>query len=44
MPKDAYMVSYPFTLPFGKQMNFSVHPQRMNEKDSYQKKQQTSAS
>jgi DNA (cytosine-5)-methyltransferase 1 len=24
MPKDVYMVSYPFTLPFGKQMNFSV--------------------
>lgn len=24
MPPDVYMVSYPFTLPFGKQMNFSV--------------------
>lgn len=24
MPKDVYMVSYPFSLPFGKQMNFSV--------------------
>lgn len=27
IPKDVYMVSYPFTLPFGKQMNFSVKPQ-----------------
>ena len=24
IPKDVYMVAYPFTLPFGKQMNFSV--------------------
>ncbi|MDA5548287.1 DNA cytosine methyltransferase [Yersinia massiliensis] len=24
MPEDVYMVSYPFTLPFNKQMNFSV--------------------
>lgn len=24
IPKTVYMVSYPFTLPFGKQMNFSV--------------------
>ncbi|MBA0206093.1 DNA cytosine methyltransferase [Pectobacterium aroidearum] len=24
MPKDVYMVSYPFTLPFNKQMNFTV--------------------
>jgi DNA (cytosine-5)-methyltransferase 1 len=24
LPKDVYMVSYPFTLPFGKQMNFSI--------------------
>lgn len=24
MPKDMYMVSYPFTLPYRKQMNFSV--------------------
>lgn len=24
MPRDVYMVSYPFTLPYGKQMNFSV--------------------
>lgn len=30
MPKDVYMVSYPFTLPFGKQMNFAVRPQRLN--------------
>jgi DNA (cytosine-5)-methyltransferase 1 len=29
IPKDVYMVSYPFTLPFGKQMNFSVRPQRL---------------
>jgi DNA (cytosine-5)-methyltransferase 1 len=27
IPKGIYMVSYPFTLPFGKQMNFSVKPQ-----------------
>lgn len=27
IPKDLYMVSYPFTLPFGKQMNFSIKPQ-----------------
>lgn len=32
MPEDFYMVSYPFTLPFGKQMNFSIRPQRMREK------------
>lgn len=32
MPEDAYMVSYPFTLPFGKQMNFSIRPQRLREK------------
>jgi len=31
IPKDVYMVSYPFTLPFGKQMNFSVRPQRLAE-------------
>lgn len=31
MPKDVYMVSYPFTLPFGKQMNFSVKPQKLAE-------------
>ncbi len=31
IPKDVYMVSYPFTLPFGKQMNFSIKPQRMAE-------------
>ena len=30
IPKDVYMVSYPFTLPFGKQMNFSVRSQRLN--------------
>jgi len=24
IPKNVYMVSYPFTLPFGKQMNFTV--------------------
>lgn len=26
---DVYMVSYPFTLPFGKQMNFSVRERRI---------------
>lgn len=31
IPKDVYMVSYPFTLPFGKQMNFSVKPQALAE-------------
>ena len=31
IPKNVYMVSYPFTLPFGKQMNFSVKPQRLAE-------------
>lgn len=31
IPKDVYMVSYPFTLPFGKQMNFSVKPQVLAE-------------
>jgi len=31
IPKDVYMVSYPFTLPFGKQMNFSVKPQLLAE-------------
>lgn len=31
IPKDVYMVSYPFTLPFGKQMNFSVKPQILTE-------------
>ncbi len=31
MPKDCYMVSYPFTLPFGKQMNFSARFQRMKK-------------
>lgn len=30
MPQGVYMVSYPFTLPFGKQMNFSLRPQKMN--------------
>lgn len=30
IPKNVYMVSYPFTLPFGKQMNFSVRKQRLN--------------
>jgi len=34
MPKDVYMVSYPFTLPFGKQMNFSVRPQRLKKANS----------
>lgn len=27
IPKDVYMVSYPFTLPYGKQMNFTIRPQ-----------------
>jgi DNA (cytosine-5)-methyltransferase 1 len=27
IPPDIYMISYPFTLPFGKQMNFSVRKQ-----------------
>jgi DNA (cytosine-5)-methyltransferase 1 len=27
MPEDVYMVAYPFPLPYGKQMNFSVRPQ-----------------
>lgn len=31
IPKDVYMVCYPFALPFGKQMNFSVKPQRLAE-------------
>lgn len=31
IPKNVYMVSYPFTLPFGKQMNFSVKPQMLAE-------------
>lgn len=31
IPKEVYMVSYPFTLPFGKQMNFSVKPQLLAE-------------
>lgn len=31
IPKDVYMVSYPFTLPFGKQMNFSVKRQLLAE-------------
>jgi DNA (cytosine-5)-methyltransferase 1 len=35
IPKDVYMVSYPFTLPFGKQMNFSVKPQRLARTDMY---------
>jgi len=26
IPQDVYMVSYPFTLPFGKQMNFALRP------------------
>lgn len=29
IPKDVYMVSYPFTLPFGKQMNFSLRHQQV---------------
>ena len=28
IPKNVYMVSYPFTLPFGKQMNFSIRSQK----------------
>lgn len=31
IPKGVYMVSYPFTLPFGKQMNFSVRDDRAAE-------------
>jgi DNA (cytosine-5)-methyltransferase 1 len=31
IPKDVYMVSYPFTLPFGKQMNFSVKSAKLKE-------------
>ncbi|OYO25880.1 DNA cytosine methyltransferase [Janthinobacterium sp. PC23-8] len=31
IPKNVYMVSYPFTLPFGKQMNFSIRPQILAE-------------
>lgn len=30
IPDDVYMVAYPFTLPFGKQMNFSVKPQLLS--------------
>lgn len=29
MPPDIYMVAYPFPLPYGKQMNFSVRVQRI---------------
>jgi DNA (cytosine-5)-methyltransferase 1 len=35
IPTDVYMASYPFTLPFGKQMNFSVKPQRLTKNTSY---------
>lgn len=37
IPQDVYMVSYPFPLPFGKQMNFSVRPQLLQETRSYPK-------
>jgi DNA (cytosine-5)-methyltransferase 1 len=36
MPTDVYMVSYPFTLPFGKQMNFSVKPQKLADHNTTQ--------
>jgi len=39
MSEEVYMVSYPFTLPFGKQMNFSVRPQRLTEAKNYLEKQ-----
>lgn len=35
IPQDVYMVSYPFTLPFGKQMNFSIKPQRVRGERRY---------
>jgi DNA (cytosine-5)-methyltransferase 1 len=33
IPKGVYMVSYPFTLPFGKQMNFAVKTDRVVEEE-----------
>lgn len=39
IPPDIYMVSYPFTLPFGKQMNFSIKPQRLVENRQYPQQQ-----
>lgn len=30
IPRSVYMVTYPFTLPFGKQMNFSVRDQELS--------------
>jgi DNA (cytosine-5)-methyltransferase 1 len=35
IPKDVYMVSYPFTLPFGKQMNFLVKQDHLGNSLSY---------
>ena len=37
IPKDVYMVTYPFTLPFGKQMNFSIKNEKfLNKRPSQQ--------
>jgi len=32
MPENVYMVAYPFALPYGKQMNFSVNLHEINRK------------
>lgn len=39
IPTDIYMACYPFTLPFGKQMNFSVKPQRLAKNANYPREQ-----
>jgi DNA (cytosine-5)-methyltransferase 1 len=31
IPEGVYMVAYPFPLPYGKQMNFSVRPQKLRD-------------
>ena len=39
IPTDVYMVCYPFTLPFGKQMNFAVKPQRLAKNPNFPQEQ-----